>query len=165
MAYIYAESCNSLLSLRFPLKPREATAQLCTQLQKVEIVGARGVDDGSLVALTRSCPCLRLITLKSVPPEVQHMLSSRHSVPPSDHPQGVDSVPPEVQHMPLSCHTQVMRSDHFQVILEMPQPAPPEVQHMPLSCHPQGVFTAGIGGKQYFVAKPGQSGFCQKFSQ
>ena len=39
-------------------------AGMCTQLQKVEVVAGRSVDDAGLTQLTNACPCLRQSVLK-----------------------------------------------------------------------------------------------------
>lgn len=48
-----------LLSLSCPVQ-----AGLCTQLQRLEVVGSKDVDDVALIKLTSACPCLRQVVLK-----------------------------------------------------------------------------------------------------
>lgn len=53
-------------------------AQLCMQLQKVELVGAKGVDDAALSVLVAACPCLRQLSLKVLVTEWHSLLLTLH---------------------------------------------------------------------------------------
>jgi hypothetical protein len=51
-------------------------AGMCTQLQKVEVVAGRSVDDAGLTQLTNACPCLRQLVLKVRADNRMRLLSS-----------------------------------------------------------------------------------------